>query len=145
MTFKIVFTLLISLISAVTSFAQSGDAVLGIWQSEHGSGRIQIFKEGENYNGKIVWLKEEADESGKVKTDINNPSESLKMQPIKGLEVLSDFEYNDGVWDGGTVYDPRSGKKYSCRLSVSGSGQLEIRAFKGISLIGKTQLWSRVR
>ncbi len=146
MKFKIVFTLLISLISGIAAFAQSGDAVLGIWQSEHGNGRIQIFKEGENYNGKIVWLKEETDESGKVKTDENNPSESLKSQPIKGLEVLSDFVYNeDGEWEGGTVYDPRSGKKYSCKLSVSGNGQLEIRAFKGISLIGKTQLWSRVR
>ncbi len=146
MKLKSILTLLILCAGGGFSYAQSADAVLGIWQSEHGSGRIQISKEGESYNGRIVWLKDEADESGKPKTDINNPSEALKSQPIKGLEVLSGFTYSDnGEWEGGTVYDPRSGKKYSCKLSVSGSGQLEIRAFKGISLIGKTQLWSRVR
>ncbi|WP_276347758.1 DUF2147 domain-containing protein [Daejeonella sp. JGW-45] len=146
MKFKIIFTLLTIFARGSYSYAQSADVILGIWQSEHGSGRIQVFKEGESYNGRIVWLKDEKDESGKPKTDINNPSEALKSQPIKGLEVLSDFTYSDnGEWEGGTVYDPRSGKKYSCKLSLSGNGQLEIRAFKGISLIGKTQVWSRVK
>jgi uncharacterized protein (DUF2147 family) len=146
MKLRFILTLLIFCSGGVSSHAQSPDAVLGVWQSEHGSGRIQISKEGDTYNGRIVWLKDELDESGKPKTDINNPTPSLKSQPIKGLEVLSDFTYTDnGEWEGGVVYDPRSGKKYNCKLSISGKGQLEIRAFMGISLIGKTQFWSRVR
>ena len=146
MKFKIILTLLVTLLAGISSFAQQEDAVLGVWQSEHGSARIQISKSGETYNGKIVWLKEETDDSGKPKTDVNNPSEALRSQPIIGLEALSDFTYKgNGVWEGGTVYDPRSGKKYNCKLSVSGGGQLEIRAFMGISLIGKTQVWSRVK
>ena len=145
MKFKMILAFL-ALFSAVPAIAQNADAVLGIWQSEHGNARIQIFKSGENYNGKIVWLKEENDESGKPKTDVNNPSDALKTQPIVGLEALSDFTYKgDGIWEGGTVYDPRSGKKYSCKLSISGDGQLEVRAFMGISLIGKTQTWTRVK
>jgi uncharacterized protein (DUF2147 family) len=145
MKFKMIIAFM-ALFSGIPAIAQNADAVLGIWQSEHGNARIQIFKSGENYNGKIVWLKEENDESGKPKTDVNNPSDALKTQPIIGLEALSDFTYKGaGVWEGGTVYDPRSGKKYSCKLSISGDGQLEIRAFMGISLIGKTQTWTRVR
>ena len=146
MKFKMILALLAPLLIAIPSMAQDADAVLGVWQSEHGNARIQIFKSGENYNGKIIWLKEETDESGNQKADVNNPSGSLRTQPIKGLEALSDFTYKgNGVWEGGTVYDPRSGKKYSCKLSVSGDGQLEIRAFMGISLIGKTQIWTRVK
>lgn len=146
MKLKSIFFLLIFSFAAICSFAQSGDAVLGIWQSEHGSGRIQIYKKGNNYNGKLVWLKDETDESGKPKTDINNPSEALRSQPVKGLEVLSDFVYKDnGIWEEGTVYDPKSGKTYSCKLLMGSSDELEIRAFKGISLIGKSQLWSRVK
>ncbi len=146
MKLKIIIALTIGILFPyLTSFAQNAGAVMGIWESEHGSGRIQIYKSGDTYEGKLVWLKEENDSSGKPLVDINNPSESLRTRPVKGLEVLSGFRYNDGEWDGGTVYDPKSGKRYSCKLSMSGDGQLEIRAFMGISLIGKTQVWSRVK
>lgn len=138
-------TLIIGIFTTVTSFAQDSDALLGIWESEHGSVRIQVYKSGNSYDGKLVWLKENTDEYGNPKTDVNNPSGTLNQQ-VKGLEVLSGFSYkNAGVWEGGTVYDPRSGNKYSCKISMSRSDRLEIRAFKGISLIGKTQVWSRVR
>jgi uncharacterized protein (DUF2147 family) len=143
---KIILSLLVPLLFCIPCIAQSGDAVLGVWQSGGGNVRVQIFKSGETYNGKIAWLREENDESGKPKTDRNNPAESLRGQPLLGLEALSDFTYKgNGVWEGGTVYDPRSGKKYSCKLSISSSGALEIRAFMGISLIGKTQIWTRVK
>ena len=146
MKFRILVAFLAPYLFSIPSMAQNADAVLGIWQSEHGSARVQISKSGENYNGKITWLKEEDTESGKPKTDQNNPSEKLRSQLILGLEALSDFSYKgDGVWEGGTVYDPRTGKKYSGRLSIAGGGKLEIRAYMGISLIGKTQIWSRVK
>lgn len=146
MKFKLILTLLIPVFFSIPCLAQNGDAVLGMWQSEHGSARIRISKGGENYNGRIVWLKDGQDESGKPKTDKNNPSEALKSKPIIGMEALSDFIYKgDGVWDGGTVYDPRTGKTYDCKLSMGPDGKLEVRAFMGISLIGKTQTWSRVK
>ncbi|MEJ7693259.1 DUF2147 domain-containing protein [Daejeonella sp.] len=146
MKFKIILALLVPFLFCIPCMAQSADAVLGVWQSGHGSVRVRIFKTGENHNGKIVWLREENDEAGKPKTDQNNPSESQRNQPLIGVEALSDFTYKGaGVWEGGTVYDPRSGKKYSCKLSISESGALEIRAFMGISLIGMTQVWTRVK
>ena len=146
MKFKIMCALLAPFLFSITCVAQNADAVLGMWQSEHGNARIKISKSGESFNGKIVWLKEQNDDSGKPKTDISNPTETLRSQPILGLEALSDFTYKgEGIWDGGTVYDPRSGKKYNCKLSMDGSGKLEIRAFMGISLIGKTQTWARIK
>ncbi len=145
--FKLFFTvLLIQFMIVSPSFAQNGDSVLGFWQSEHGNARIHIYKNGETYDGKLIWLKEETNSSGKPKVDINNPSEMLRSQPVKGLEVLKNFKYsNDRTWEDGTVYDPRSGKTYDCKLSMRSSDKLEVRAFYGISLIGKTQNWSRVR
>ncbi len=145
MKFKVIITAAILQLSGLASFAQGGDAILGIWQSEHGSGRMQIYKSGSVYEGKLVKIKEPTDESGKPKVDINNPSEKLKNRPIVGLEVLQNFRYkNDGLWEDGTIYDPRSGKTYQCKLTMRSSDKLEIRAFIGFSLIGKSQVWSRV-
>ena len=138
------YTLLVfCLVNTSLAFSQSADAVLGIWRSEHGSAKIQISKSGDQYDGKLVWVKPE---TGSDETDINNPNPELRSQPIEGLEVLKNFTYSgSGTWDGGTVYDPRSGKTYSCKLYMESSDELEVRAYMGISLIGKSQTWSRVK
>jgi uncharacterized protein (DUF2147 family) len=141
-----ILVLMMGVMYAMSASAQDGDAILGLWQSEYGDGRIQIYKTGDVYAGKIIWLKENLDEFGEPKTDHNNPSGILRQQPLKGLEVLSDFSYKGNhVWEDGMVYDPRSGKWYSCILSMSSSDQLEMRAYKWISLFGKSQYWSRVK
>ncbi|WP_207425581.1 DUF2147 domain-containing protein [Pedobacter sp. SYSU D00535] len=134
------------LFTALGVAAQSADAVLGKWQSGHGSGRIQIYKKGDKYFGKLIWLKEPRDENGRPKVDINNPNEKLRGQPIVGLEVLRNFQYRgNGVWSGGSVYDPKSGNTYNCQMALDGPDKLDIRAFFGITLLGKTETWTRVQ
>mgnify|MGYP001616110619 CR=1 FL=1 len=93
----------------------------------------------------MVWLKDPNDDEGMPKKDINNPSKELQSQPVLGLEILKDFTYKgDGVWADGSVYDPKSGKTYDCKISMSSSDKLDMRGYKGISLIGKTETWTRV-
>ncbi|MBN1327649.1 MAG: DUF2147 domain-containing protein, partial [Candidatus Cloacimonetes bacterium] len=53
------------------------------------------------------------------------------------------FRQKGYKWKGGTIYDPESGKTYSCTMKLSGD-QLEIRGFIGISLLGRTEVWSRI-
>lgn len=43
------------------------DAVLGKWLNEDKDARIEIYKEGNSYFGKIVWLKEPNEEDGTPK------------------------------------------------------------------------------
>ncbi|MDB5121668.1 MAG: hypothetical protein JWN56_2886 [Sphingobacteriales bacterium] len=128
-----------------TSFAQSKDNILGKWISEHGSGKIEIFKEGEEFAGKLIWLKEPLNEEGKPKTDVHNPTEDLRSRPVMDLEILKNFTYKgDGEYTDGTVYDPKSGKTYNCKMTLKSKDKLEIRGFMGISLIGKSETWTRV-
>lgn len=128
-----------------SSFAQTKDDILGKWMSEHGSGKIEIYKEGDGFAGKLIWLKELLDEEGKPKMDVHNPEEDLKSRPIMGLEILKNFNFKgDGEYANGTVYDPKSGKTYSCKMTLKSKDELEIRGFMGISLIGKSETWTRV-
>ncbi|HTM99858.1 MAG TPA: DUF2147 domain-containing protein [Pedobacter sp.] len=128
-----------------TTFAQSKDAVLGKWLNAAAEGQIEIYKRGDKYFGKLVWIKEPNDKSGKPKTDQKNPNANLRSKPILGLEILKDFVFEEGRWTGGSVYDPKTGKTYSCNLSLKEDGQLNMRGYIGVSLIGRSESWKRVK
>lgn len=139
-------SLLIAFIAfSLQVFAQKKDDILGKWINPSGEGQIEIYKRGEKFFGKLVWIKDPNDENGKPKTDEKNPNESLRNKPVLGLEILKNFEFNGGKWQDGTIYDPKSGKTYSCKLTLKEPNQLSIRGYIGVSLIGRTEVWKRIK
>ncbi|KHJ37512.1 hypothetical protein PBAC_23560 [Pedobacter glucosidilyticus] len=137
-----VFTLLVA---SLSSFAQNADAIIGKWLNKDKNAHIQIFKKGNTYLGKIAWLKEPLNEANKPKVDVQNPNENLRERPILNLEILQNFKFNNGIWENGTIYDPRYGKTYSCKISLEGNDKLNVRGFIGVSLIGRTDTWTRIK
>lgn len=137
--------LLVFAICTLSVFAQKKDDVLGKWINPSGEGQIEIYKKGDKYFGKLAWIKEPNDEKGKPKTDLKNPNADLRSKPILGLEILKDFVFEDGKWTDGTIYDPKTGKTYSCNLNIKNDGQLNIRGYVGISLIGRSESWKRAK
>lgn len=136
---------LCSLLMLKATYAQHADDILGKWLNPSGEGQISIYKKGDLYFGKLVWLKLPNDASGKPKTDINNPEPSLRSRPILNLEILKDFKSDDNhTYEDGTIYDPKSGKTYSCKMTLNGN-QLKIRGYVGISLLGRTEVFTRVK
>jgi uncharacterized protein (DUF2147 family) len=122
----------------------NGDAVLGVWLTGTGKGRIKIYKENNKYHGKIVWLRDPKNEEGKPKVDKNNPDESKRTRPLLGLQNLRDFVYEgDNKWIDGLIYDPENGNDYSCKMELTDPNTLEVRGFIGISLFGRTDVWKR--
>jgi uncharacterized protein (DUF2147 family) len=130
--------------SAQLAIAQSKDDILGKWINSSGEGQIEIFKKGDKYFGKLVWIKE-PNENGKPKVDAKNPNASLRSKPILGLEIVKDFVYEDKEYVDGKVYDPKTGKTYSGKMTLEGANKLNMRGFIGISLIGRTEAWKRVK
>ena len=49
----------------------------------------------------------------------------------------------EGKWSGGTIYDPDSGHTYSCHLELLEANKLKLRGYFGVSLLGRTQIWTR--
>lgn len=119
--------------------------VIGYWLSEDKDGKIEVYKEGDKYYGKLVWLLNPIDdETGKPKLDKHNPDESLSRRPTKGIVLLTDFEYEgDGLYEDGEIYDPKTGKTYSCYMKLESTDELKIKGYIGFSWIGKTTYWSR--
>jgi len=143
--FKKLIFILFLIVYTATAFAQNKDAVIGKWLSATAEGQIEIYKRADKYFGKLSWIKEPNDEHGKPKLDIKNPNTNLRIKPLLNLEILKDFIFEDGKWTDGTIYDPKTGKTYSCNLSIKENGQLNIRGYIGISLIGRSESWKRVK
>jgi uncharacterized protein (DUF2147 family) len=137
-------SILILTIFSLPVFSQAKDDIIGKWFSSSGGAQIQIYKKADKFFGKIVWLKNPNDEKGNPKTDIRNPNPELRSRLAVGMEILKNFDYlGEGVWDNGTIYDPKSGRTYSCKMTLNGKNNLDIRGYVGISMLGRTESWTR--
>ena len=148
---RLLLVLLCSAGSLAPAWADNPDAIAGPWLTADGKAKIQIVKQGDVYDGTIVWLKEPlypADDKqgmgGQPKVDRKNPDKALQTRPIIGLPLIQGFKYDsDNVWTDGQIYDPESGKLYSCKLTLMMDGTLKVRGYVGISLFGRTEIWTR--
>lgn len=136
--------LLIPFSDAMAQKAKRGD-VAGIWLNQDKDAKIEISEKGGKFYGKIVWLKDPIDpETNKPKTDKHNPDPALKNRPTLGLEILKGFIFNgEDEWKDGQIYDPKSGKTYSCYIRFESKDKLKIRGFIGVSMLGRTTYWTR--
>lgn len=132
--------------------ATDGDVILGVWRTQptdKGFAHVEIAKTGDRFHGTIIQL--DAPNfppgdpmAGQPKVDRENPDEAKRTQPILGLRIMDGFAYaGDQVWEDGTIYDPESGKTYSCKMTLVGE-TLRVRGYIGISLLGRTTEWTRV-
>lgn len=121
----------------------------GTWMTQDEDAKIEIRTcddEADSLCGSIVWLKEPLEENGDPKLDDENPEPELRSRPLLGLEILTSFPTapnKKGMFEGGKIYDAESGKTYSCHMSFKNDDQLKIRGYLGISLLGRTTVWSR--
>ncbi len=70
--------------------------------------------------------------------------DARKDQPIIGMTIMWGLKKQSDGWGGGEILDPKNGKIYRAKMSLSEDGKsLKVRGFIGISLIGRTQIWLR--
>lgn len=136
--------LLMAVLSAAVAGADPG--IQGTWLTENADAKIRLAPCGtDELCGKLVWLKDGLDERGRPKVDEENPDPALRDRTLLGLPLLSDFPLkpnDDNRWSDGDIYDPESGRTYSAHMTLDGD-RLKIRGFLGISLLGRTTVWTR--
>jgi uncharacterized protein (DUF2147 family) len=119
------------------------NAILGEWLTGEKTSKILIYKDGEEYLGKISWLKE-PERDGKPRVDEKNPEERLRTQPLMGLVILRGFTFDgEDTWTGGKIYDPKSGNDYSAKMTLADPKTLNLRGYILIPLLGRTETWTR--
>lgn len=68
---------------------------------------------------------------------------AFKDKKIQGLRFVWGLKKDgNGVWSGGSILDPKTGKVYRAKITLQGN-KLYVRGYVGISLLGRTQTWVR--
>ena len=139
---KIIFSFILMLMPIAAAFAQD---VIGKWKLEDGTAIVEVYKQGDAYNGKIVWLQNPTESDGTPAVDSNNPDKALRSRKLIGLNMLSGLKKDGGEYSGGKIYDPSNGKTYNCSMKVEGD-VLKVRgSLDKKGLIGRTMDWFRVK
>jgi uncharacterized protein (DUF2147 family) len=136
------------LLMVTSSFAQSqpADKILGIWFSAENAMKIEIFRSGNTYSGKLLEAKFMFEADGKTpKKDTENPNEKLRSRSRQGLVHITELAYKDGKYGNGVLYSVENGGTYSIKGELKSPNDLEMRGYKGVPMMGKTFKWTRVQ
>lgn len=129
-------------------------AIEGDWLVQSRDAIIRIEREGDQYQGHIVWQLHDTYGpedgpalNGKIVTDRNNPDPALRARPLTGLRLLWGLHYEPDhhMWVDGRVYDSDNGKTYHCQIHLQDNDHLILRGFIGISLLGGSTTWTRTK
>jgi uncharacterized protein (DUF2147 family) len=114
---------------ALSATAAGPDDAKGLWQTAEKDAVIEFKPCADRpaaLCGRIVWDK-----------DAGTPADTC------GVLIAQLERYENDAWRDGWVYDPRDKKKYKGVLRVK-SGDLHIRAFVGVEVLGQTEQLKRV-
>ena len=140
---KITILLTLSLLLTQIIIAQTG--IEGVWKTiDDNTGEAKSYIEITQENGKYIGTIKQLLISSPDKT-CDSCTGDKKDKPLVGMILLENLEPYKDYYSYGSIMDPDSGKVYKCSVWLDNPDQLTVRGYVGISALGRSQNWHRVK
>jgi uncharacterized protein (DUF2147 family) len=137
---------LVLLFTLLGCFQLQAQSVLGKWKTiDDKTGKVKSIVEIYEVNGKIYGKIIEIEDVAKKNKVCEKCEGADKNKPLIGLVVIKGLTKDDDEYNGGKILDPESGDLYKCFIKLIGKDKLEVRGYMGLSFIGRSQTWIRVK
>ncbi|MDO5655826.1 MAG: DUF2147 domain-containing protein [Flavobacteriaceae bacterium] len=139
--------LILSLFCMLIGSAAFAQSPIGVWKTvDDETGQAKSHVEITEKNGKLYGKVIKILTPGKENAVCDKCSDQRKNKPILGMEILTGVK-KDGKkkWDDGKILDPNKGKTYDVSIEVVEADKLKVRGYMGVSMLGRTQYWQRVK
>lgn len=125
-------------VAVVSSQVAAGD-IVGLWDTNDGA-EVEIYERGGSYYGRFARFYDDPPAGG---IDSHNPDPALRTRSLVGADCILKFEFLDGKWKNGRIYNPDNGKDYEADLELDGE-VLKVRGWLWFRLLGRTVRWTRI-
>ena len=136
-----------AILMLASSLVTAAGSPVGVWRSIDDKTKqersiIRITEENGELKGVVEKIFDQpGDDPAHLCKDCKD---ERKDKPIIGMAILWGLKKDGDAWAGGEILDPKNGKVYRCKITLSQDGKsLNVRGFIGISLIGRSQTWLR--
>ncbi|MDO4728527.1 MAG: DUF2147 domain-containing protein [Bacteroidota bacterium] len=131
---------------ALATSYMNAQSVIGKWKTtddKTGEDKsiVEIYEKDGKIYGKVIEILNPAKKDAKC----DKCKGSDKDKPILGLTIIKGLSKDGSEWSDGQILDPNEGKLYKCTVSLNGADKLDVRGYVGVSLLGRTQTWVRVK
>jgi uncharacterized protein (DUF2147 family) len=127
-------------------FCSKAQSCTGLWitiddATGYKKSIVELYKKEGVLYGKVVYIYTRGKDGPNSKC--TECTGKLHNQPVLGMLIVKQLQWDGTEWEGGTILDPDNGKNYTCSLWLNENNKDKLNVRGYIGPFYRTQEWIR--